>query len=113
MTKVAELAKTYRWPLGIAAFLILIGVGSALDRGPDMDGASAAEACKELVLGRLKAPATAEFSNLATSGSGIRWTVTGSVDAENSFGAKLRMGWSCTVRAQNGEWQLEALTGLS
>lgn len=113
MTKVAELAKTYRWPLGIAAFLILIGIGSAFNRGPAMDGDSAAEACKEHVLDRLKAPATAEFSNLATSNAGIRWTVTGSVDSENAFGAKLRMGWSCTVRDQNGKWVLEALTGLS
>lgn len=49
--------------------------------------------CKKAVLRHLKAPATAEFTIIV---SDARETV-GWVDAENSYGAKLRNGFVCEM----------------
>lgn len=55
-------------------------------------------ACTEWVEGNLKAPSTAEFTDVETTSKGDgRYEVTGSVDAENGFGAKLRVNFSCAV----------------
>jgi hypothetical protein len=51
--------------------------------------------CEGAIKERLKAPSTAEFNSTATGGG--PWTVVGTVDAENSFGAKLRSSYQCTV----------------
>ncbi len=55
-----------------------------------------------------------DFSDLTSSGSGDGpWTVTGSVDAGNSFGAPLRSRFVCTThREGEGDWVLHNLTGL-
>jgi cytochrome c biogenesis protein ResB len=53
--------------------------------------------CEGFVKVRLKAPSTAKFSNEATSVNGRLYTVTGDVDAQNSFGAMLRNRYSCFV----------------
>ena len=59
--------------------------------------------CEPRVEGMLKAPSTAEFnSNASTSGSRV-WTVTGTVDAENSFGAMVRSSYGCTVTIGDGD----------
>lgn len=59
--------------------------------------------CEDLVSGQLKAPSTAEFhSSAASEGSGT-WTVVGTVDAENSFGAKIRTDYQCSVRIREGK----------
>jgi len=39
--------------------------------------------------------------------------VTGNVDAENSFGAKLRMRFTCVVEDVGDQWRLRSLTGLT
>lgn len=51
--------------------------------------------CESRIESLLKAPSTAEFDSQAT-GSGT-WTVTGTVVAENSFGAMVRSSYQCTV----------------
>ncbi|WP_336632856.1 MULTISPECIES: hypothetical protein [unclassified Microbacterium] len=51
--------------------------------------------CETAIKEKLKAPTTADFSSTAT-GSGT-WTVVGAVDAENSFGAKVRSHYQCSV----------------
>lgn len=56
--------------------------------------------CQDLVEGRLKAPATAQFHATASPADAANpesgpWTITGTVDSENSFGALLRMNWVC------------------
>ena len=59
------------------------------------------DACKSAVSDQLKAPSTADFQGntsvdyRTTGGDNI--IVTGWVDSENSFGAKLRTNWSCTT----------------
>jgi hypothetical protein len=57
--------------------------------------------CQDFVKRRLKAPATASFPSLdfsALKGNDDRYTVSSYVDAENSFGAKLRSKFVCTIK---------------
>ena len=55
--------------------------------------------CEQFVSDRLKAPSTADFSGYSETtitGSGLGpWKVSGYVDSQNSFGAKLRSRYSC------------------
>lgn len=106
------------WKLGSipVVFGVVIGVFALLpDPGASSDPPDEQDAyvaCKDFVSGRLKAPSTAEFGDeFRFKGESPRWTVYGTVDAENSFGATLRMNWTCVVRLDGG-WQLELLTGL-
>ena len=52
--------------------------------------------CEAFIKGSLKAPSTARF-NLGALGRGPTYSVTGTVDAENSFGATLRKTVRCNV----------------
>lgn len=86
--------------VGLVALSVLIGFLSSLNGGgsDDYDANNKYEAiarCEERVKALLKAPATAEFDTDAR-GSGT-WTVSGTVDSENSFGAMLRTHFQCTV----------------
>lgn len=56
----------------------------------------ATQQCEKAVKEQLKAPATAQFNSSAEGGG--PWTVIGTVDAENSFGANVRSDFQCTVR---------------
>jgi hypothetical protein len=65
----------------------------------------AERACtEEYVPGELKAPATAQFSDVASTREGDSGyiTVTGAVDAQNGFGALIRMSFKCYVHVENG-----------
>src|SRR5579871_6739632 len=44
----------------------------------------------------LKAPSTADFHSLRATKQGDVWTVAGSVDAQNSFGATIRSDFVCS-----------------
>ena len=70
--------------------------------------------CKEFVEKTLKAPSTAEFqsyNNFSASGTGEGpFQVSGYVDAENSFGAKIRTQFICELRRTGDNWQLENLS---
>ena len=95
--------------LGIlAVFAVLAFIGSVTggDSGddPETQKYGAESACKDWVKDQLKAPSTADFNDVTASGSGP-WTVVGSVDAENSFGAKLRNRWTCTIRLEGDTYR--------
>jgi hypothetical protein len=81
--------------------LIIFGIYSATrDKSGDqaeMREVQAKIACEDRVKDLLKAPSTASFSGWSTRGSGATYTVDGSVDAENSFGANIRSDFQCTV----------------
>ena len=81
--------------------------------GQPSTGIDAEIICKDFVRNRLKAPSTAGFSDVDHTGSAPTWTVTGNVDAENSFGAKLRMRFTCVVTDDGDQWLLKSLTGLT
>lgn len=59
-------------------------------------------ACEKAVKAQLKSPSSAKFSSTSASGSGTNYTVTGAVDAENSFGATIRNTFVCEVVVENG-----------
>lgn len=74
----------------------------------------AADYCKDFVKTALKSPTSADFSSVTASGEGDGpWTVRGSVDADNSFGAAIRSAFVCTThREGEGDWVLDSLTGI-
>lgn len=59
---------------------------------------------------RLKAPSTADFSDVQVTSSGHVYTVTGNVDAQNSFGAKVRSTFTCIVQDTGKTWRLQSAT---
>lgn len=75
----------------------------------------ARSACRDAVKGKLKAPATAKFSGETTTGSGQSGTysVAGSVDSENSFGALIRSSFSCEVTFDGGYPSTVQVTSLA
>lgn len=89
--------KKLNFVLAVVAVLVVAaliwGDGSDLDAG---DGRGAERKCEELVKAQLKAPATADFSDVAAVGDGP-WDVSATVDSENSFGATLRSKWTCRI----------------
>ncbi|ADD41568.1 hypothetical protein [Stackebrandtia nassauensis] len=76
----------------------------------------AIDMCQDAVLQSLKAPSTADFVGepIAFSDGGEVapvYTVTGEVDAENSFGAMLRNLYTCDIQTSNDRdsWTVEAV----
>jgi hypothetical protein len=77
------------------------------------DGGHAKVACRGMVEDKLKAPSTADFSNESVSGSGTSWNVAGLVDSQNSFGAKIRSSYTCslTYSPSDHQWGGSASVG--
>lgn len=70
----------------------------------------AERACRQYVEQQLKAPATAKYQTPNTSRDGPEYTVTGTVDSQNSFGALIRTPYRCIVTSQGGgRWTLDDL----
>jgi hypothetical protein len=106
--------------LGFAAIL---GIGTAIvyatghggGDGPSKDGAI--NACEHFVRGELKSPSTADFPYYDQDNvfqANKRYVISGYVDAENSFSAKLRLNYTCTVQwhPKKKAWGLVELSGL-
>lgn len=86
---------------GIRQFERLAGKSDS-DSKKSNDSETDAKICaQKAVEDQLKAPSTADFCSYremnATYLGDDRWKVTGYVDAENSFGAKLRQNWTVTL----------------
>lgn len=84
--------------LGILVILFMLAVfgGTSTTK---LDEWGAQVACEDVVKTLLKAPSTAEFSNWQRQSNGDgKYTVTGTVDSQNGFGAMLRSQFGCTVR---------------
>jgi hypothetical protein len=84
--------------------------GDALRAKLDARREQATEECEDSVKDRLKAPATAQFSEVETTPSGAEsYDVAGAVDSENSFGALIRSHFTCKATLlDNGEWESSA-----
>lgn len=94
--------------LGTVVALIAVGaLISMCDGGGSGSSAGneygAKDACHQWIKDQLKSPASADFSGETVSGDDP-WTITGSVDAENSFGANLRKSWTCTVSTSGDKY---------
>ncbi len=86
---------------------VLMQVLWSSDTGADEAGAR--DVCEQFVQRRLKAPATAEFSESTVMRGGGEWVVEGEVDSENGFGALIRSAFRCTVTptdAAGTDWEL-------
>lgn len=71
--------------------------------------ADAQRACQEkFIPARLKAPSTAKYSAVTVTESAGNYTVMGSVDAENSFGAPIRSSFVCTMHSTGDQWVLDS-----
>ena len=96
--------------LSIGALLgviILTSACTAEETVPDKYGAM--DVCHQFIEDRLKAPSTADYVDEQVVQRGKTWTVTGSVDSENSFGAKVRSTFICQVEptdAEGSNWHL-------
>jgi hypothetical protein len=103
-----------RWTAGIIAAVVAVAfllVWRSGDSEPTTEDlrSDAARACQEdFIPARLKAPATAAFSSVTTTTAGATYTVTGSVDSENSFGAKIRSSFTCAMHLAGDRWVLES-----
>jgi hypothetical protein len=68
---------------------------------PDGDRSGADQVCRTQVLGKLRAPGTAQFSDATVSykpgETADFYTARGAVDAQNGFGALLRMRYECDL----------------
>lgn len=100
------------YAVALAAVLIIsIGCGPTEPPAKGSRTTGARMMAEEFIKDKLKAPGTAEFSD--SSDTRVRYdettdsyTVLGWVDAQNSFGAKLRTPYICTVRNTEGDkWQ--------
>lgn len=101
----------YRWLLGmgIVAAVGIWGLIAADKTRPKTPTPleSAVPACEQFVIERLRAPKTATF----VPGAVGEWVapgskqvkVTGSVDAQNGFGALIRNTYTCIVEQQPSE----------
>jgi hypothetical protein len=107
---------------GLWAVLVLVlaaggcvAISSGGEDDPPDRSLQAQSICQTAVENRLKAPSTADFSRWgeAPTGTVNGWTVEGMVDAENSFGAKIRSAFTCDLHRRGERWYVDAVRGLS
>jgi hypothetical protein len=96
--------------LGIVALVIGVPVACTIaysGAGSSDWAPSAIEArniCEDWVREQLKSPSSADFNDGSVTGAGAGpYTITGTVDAQNSFGAMLRSDWTCTIEYRADE----------
>jgi hypothetical protein len=99
--------------LGLLAAAVVVLVASLVanrtDDAPADPSSDAKRVCvEEFVPKRLKAPASAEFVGVTVDSVGDAYVVTGSVDAQNGFGATIREPFTCIVREAGSKWVLQS-----
>jgi len=108
----------------LVVFLVIVMIIGQYAESPDSGSGDAVKnrefdahvTAMGFVKRHLKAPSTADFgyqteSECVTSLGDGRYRVSGWVDAENSFGAKIRNNYSCTIRdLGGGKWALETIS---
>jgi hypothetical protein len=101
---------------GIIAAAIIGGICAmsvAHSRQPEDRSTPAVNACEGFVKDQLKAPSTARFSNERYGQDGLVFTVTGDVDAQNSFGATIRNHYTCVVTDTGADFILRSPIDLT
>lgn len=97
--------------LGGILVTCLGGVCSKSTPSPDDDKAMAITMAQHFVKDGLKSPSSASFpwsfnEYSVSQGANGRWSVSGYVDAANSFNAKIRTRWSVEMRRIGTDWEL-------
>ena len=108
------LYSTVGFLLVFACISALTDPGSERSPSREPDELDAYLACQGFMSERLRAPATARYPLLTSidwAKEGNVWGFEAYVDAENTFGAKLRTRFNCQVRWDPGAelWRLENL----
>jgi len=80
--------------VGVVAVVAMSSGGGSSEYDNDNEYEAISQ-CEARIEALLKSPSTASFTSSA-KGSGT-WTVEGSVDSENGFGATIRSDFQCTV----------------
>lgn len=106
-TPISHRRRAFWWAV-IIGFVVLLAWACSGGGSSSANG-QVQYACKEWVKERLKSPSSANFSGVSTALSSGRWTSTGSVDAENSFGVPLRMSYTCVVTHDGSKSTLVSL----
>lgn len=97
------------WPTAITLGIAFIAIFSLVrcNSGKGGDSTSVDESsmahiqCKEFVRDQLKAPSSADFAFLDYSASnlgGNQFVIRSTVEAQNSFGVKLKNNYVCSVK---------------
>jgi hypothetical protein len=98
---------------GIAVFAFRGSSGGGSSKAPADRSLEAKSMCETFVKKKLKAPATAKFSEEAAAKVSLtEYTAAGSVDAQNSLGALLRSTFACdmTYDAAKQEWTAKSVS---
>lgn len=95
----------------ILAVIVLV-IMFAMFSNNSGDGGGAIVACHDRIESRLKSPGTANYSGENLSSNGNQWTLTGSVDSQNSFGGVVRNDFTCVATGSGDNWSVTSLTGL-
>jgi hypothetical protein len=88
----------------LGPFFLIGGCMAFADSGKRPDGntsGAALVACHNEVKAQLKAPATAKFHDRTMTQAGSSWQFSGTVDAQNGFGALLTLTYSCSGSASS------------
>lgn len=93
--------------IAVAAVIVVVLI-AALTANSEPGESDARSECEAYVDARLKAPATADY-NLVASQDGEQWTVIGTVDSENGFGAKIRSDVTCELHFEGDTAYLDDL----
>jgi len=98
------------WTAAAVAGLALAAAGCSVepaDPVADDQSTSAEVMCEEFIERKLKAPGSAEYPEPTTTKDGATYTVVGSVDSQNSFGAQVRNDYTCVIRSEGDDkWTL-------
>lgn len=103
----------WAWGIGLAVIALLLWLFTIPLRSADHSAGDAPRMCRDFVKAQLISPGSAKFGGAHTQRSGDEYTVTGSVDAQNAYGALLRRDYTCTIRDEGDAWRLVSLTGVN
>ncbi len=106
-----KLSKTLFVILLIAGVISIVIVSAVSKNAPDK--ASVVVIAEKAVKEKLKSPSTAEFSPMSettATKSGDTWTVSGWVDAQNSFGATMRNNYTVVIKFSGNSYEVISCT---
>lgn len=88
--------------LAAISYFVVLAFDNMPSSGNGVDNATVRVVAKKVVSDNLKSPSSAKFSSLSvTNNSNGNYTVTGKVEAENSFGAKINNSFSVDLNIKS------------
>lgn len=111
----AGLRKVFLWTLAIVLLVLFIarlgGGGTQQTAGLSAAGYEIRRLCHGAISNQLKAPSSADYPEQGISVLAFteknQVVMSGPVDAQNSFGAKIRTNYMCILEGPQGGWKLK------